>query len=449
MARNKKYNTLPQKSSFGQQRATFGNTSQLAATSKQASEIINRIITSYTGRIRQDIKTWRAALMAAENDQNPQRYLLYTLYKEVELDDQVVTVTGNLEAAIKSEAWNIVDSKGQVNKELTEQLRRPWFYDFITQVLRSTYQGFVLLQLDDVIRTETGQLEITGFTEVPRGNVNPELGIVALNVGDEKGIDYNDKSFTHAIIQIGKKGNLGRFNPCAPKAIYKKNVEAAWAEFCEIFGMPVRIGKVASRNPKDMDQMEDFLRNMGSAAYAVIGGDDTIELKESSRGDAYKVYDEMISRQDRAIAKIFLGQTMTTDNGSSRSQAEVHERVGDARMQELKMLVDFVINIKLLPLLIHYGYALKGARFAWEASTNITETDIVMDTFLVSNFEFDDLEYFKNKYRVPISAVRAKQEVQEVQANSKTKPNEKQNKLTKTAALNLIVDTIYNQQHEH
>ncbi|MFM2385692.1 MAG: hypothetical protein RL660_449 [Bacteroidota bacterium] len=445
MARNKKYNTLPQKATLGANKANFSGTSSLAATSKAASEIINRIITSYTGRIRQDIKTWRAALQMAESEENPQRYMLYTVYKDVELDDQVVTVTGNLEASIKSEAWNIVDDKGKVNAEVTKLLRRPWFYDFITYVIRSTYQGFVLLQLDGVIRNEQGQVEITGFNEVPRNNVNPELGIVAINVGDDKGIDYNDKSFAKAIIQIGKRGSLGRLNPCAPKAIYKKNVEAAWAEFCEIFGMPVRIGKVASRNPKDMDQMEDFLRNMGSAAYAVIGGDDTIELKESSRGDAYKVYDEMIARQDRAISKIFLGQTMTTENGSSRSQAEVHERVADARMQEIKMLVDFVVNIKLMPLLLHYGYPVKGLSFAWEASTNITSTDIEMDTFLVNNFEFTDLEYFTNKYRVPIKAVRAKQEQADQQAGTKTKPT----KLSQTQALNHIVDVLYNQAHEH
>ena len=33
---------------------------------------------------------------------------------------------------------------------------------------------------------------------------------------------------------------------------------------------------------------------------------------------------------DAAISKIVLSQTMTTDNGSSRSQAEVHDDVGDA-----------------------------------------------------------------------------------------------------------------------
>jgi hypothetical protein len=226
-----------------------------------------------------------------------------------------------------------------------------------------------------------------------------------------------------------------------------------------MFGMPIRLGKVASRNPKDVADMESFLQNMGSAAYAVMGADDSIEIKESSRGDAYKVYAEMINRQDKGIAKLILGQTMTTENGSSHSQAVVHERVAEHRMQELKMLVEFTINYKLIPLLIANGYPLAGLSFQWDNASNIQDIDIAQDTFLTSNFEFDNLDYFIQKYRVPITALRAKQEVAVTKDTTpgadknkpKGKPDQKAKpeKLTQTQALNLALDVLYNQPHSH
>jgi hypothetical protein len=146
---------------------------------------------------------------------------------------------------------------------------------------------------------------------------------------------------------------------------------------------------------------------------------------------------------------------MTTDNGSSRSQAEVHERVSEHRMLELKMLVEFTINYKLLPLLIANGYPLTGLSFQWDNASNISEIDIAQDTFLTANFEFENLDYFAQKYRVPITALRAKNElateVPDASADKKGKPTpkEKKEKLSQTQALNLALDVLYNQPHNH
>jgi hypothetical protein len=456
MAKNRKYIHTSHQGTKEARIANYAQVSALAADTKKRVDLISQIVSSFTGRIRQDIKTWRSALQAAELEENPQRYLLYTVYKDVELDDQVLTCIANQKAQLKAEQWKLADADGAEKPEATALLRKPWFYEFIDAVIKSTHQGFVLLEVAGTMRSiNSSTTEIAGFTEVPRNAVNPELGIVTANIGDTAGIDYNNPAFAKTVIAIGKAHSLGILNACAPRAIYKKNAEAAWSEFAEMFGMPIRLGKVASRNPKDVADMELFLQNMGSAAYAVMGADDSIEIKESSRGDAYKVYAEMIARQDRGIAKLILGQTMTTDNGSSRSQAEVHERVSEHRMLELKMLVEFTINYKLLPLLIANGYPLTGLSFQWDNASNISEIDIAQDTFLTANFEFENLDYFAQKYRVPITALRAKNElateVPDASADKKGKPTpkEKKEKLSQTQALNLALDVLYNQPHNH
>ena len=429
----------------GQQMANKSLSHKLANLPKNDKRIIDKIVQSFISRTKQDIGSWRTALTLAENTANPQRFRYYQLCKDVMLDDQVMTCMSNLKASIKSEGFYIGNAaNGEKDDKATELILRPWFYDFINSCIDSTAWGFVLLELADLVKTNMG-VEIASFDEVPREHVIPERGLVVIKIGDDKGISFTDPMFAKTIFPLGKKNNLGLLNPVAPKAIIKKNVEAAWAEFCEMFGMPIRVGKVASRNQADLDRMESFLKAMGSAAYAVTGTDDTIELKETSRGDAYQVYDKLMERQDKAISKIFLGQTMTTDNGSSRSQAEVHERVGKDRIFELKLFIEFTVNFQLFPFLIANGYKLNNLKFFWDASTEITETDIKKDEFLVNHFEFEDLKYFVNKYRVPIKGVK---EITNSSIEFEPTPKPPKSKLSNIELLNNSIEKLYN-HHAH
>lgn len=412
--------------------------------SNHDKKVINQLVLNFMSRTKQDIGDWRNALILAENVENPSRFRLHQIYKDIELDDQVEACLRNLRADLKSEGFYIGDNKTkEKDDELTELLHRPWFYDFMDSIIDSKNVGYVLLELGDIV-SKDGITEIDHFEEVPREHVIPERGLVVINTGDVTGFNINDPAFKRSLFPIGKRKDLGLFNKIAKSTIYKRNVEGCWAEFCEIFGMPVRIGKVGSRNQADMDRMEMFLKKMGSAAYAVTSMEDDIDLKETSRGDAYQVYEKFLDRQDKSIAKVLLGQTMTTQDGSSRSQAEVHERVGDKRMFDLKLFTDFLINYKLIPFLIDNGYKLEGKQFIWDEVTQIEKIDIAKDTFLVKHFEFEDLQYFIDKYRVPIKSVRQQSMID---PDNEDDPNgdKREKELSKTDKLNNSIKLLYGQ----
>ena len=63
---------------------------------------------------------------------------------------------------------------------------------------------------------------------------------------------------------------------------------------------------------------------MGSAFWGLFPDGTEIDIKESSRGDAYNVYDKRVDRCNSEISKGILNQTMTIDAGSSLSQSETH-----------------------------------------------------------------------------------------------------------------------------
>ena len=60
--------------------------------------------------------------------------------------------------------------------------------------------------------------------------------------------------------------------------------------FGEVFGMPLRVATTTSRDPKEYDRIEKMLQTMGAASYGLFPEGTTVDLKESTRADAYNVY---------------------------------------------------------------------------------------------------------------------------------------------------------------
>ncbi|WP_068317490.1 DUF935 domain-containing protein [Polycladidibacter hongkongensis] len=100
-----------------------------------------------------------------------------------------------------------------------------------------------------------------------------------------------------------------------------------WAAFCEIFGQPLRLGKYSAKaSDKDKRALLQAVRSIARDAAAIIPQTMDMELIQSkSTGGA--VFKELAEYLDKQISKAVLGQTMTTDDGSSQSQATVHDDV--------------------------------------------------------------------------------------------------------------------------
>jgi phage gp29-like protein len=103
-----------------------------------------------------------------------------------------------------------------------------------------------------------------------------------------------------------------------------------WMAFMEVYGMPLRIGKYDPETIKEPErlQLKTALANLGHDAAAMIPEGmeiDIVDIKRGSGSDSlFGGYADYIDKQ---VSKALLGQTMTTDDGSSLAQAEVHETV--------------------------------------------------------------------------------------------------------------------------
>lgn len=350
-------------------------------------------------RVTTDLDKYRSAVVSAENIYTPNRFWLLQLYLQTVLDAHVTACMQQRKNLILSQEFNVYNKDGSENEEKSKILKSKWFLDFIGYALDSIYYGHSLIQFDDIIN-RNGMDEFKEVELVPRQYVRPETHIVTEATSTYEGVDYLELPYINWCIGVGEKRDLGLLLKITPLVIWKKNAIGAWAEYIEKFGSPMRIGKTDSNDLESVNNMQNMLENMGTSSWGLFKTDDLIELVESSNSDAYNVFDKMIDRCNSEISKLILGQTMTTDDGASRSQAEVHERVLDNVGYSDKQFLYNVNNNQLIPMLNALGFGFEGLYIDIENETEfslIEKSNFDLALINTGKFTFTP-EYIKNNY---------------------------------------------------
>lgn len=103
-----------------------------------------------------------------------------------------------------------------------------------------------------------------------------------------------------------------------------------WVRYAEVFGMPLRLGKYdASASEEDKRALYQALVDLGSDAAGIISKATEIEFIEPKINTSTNTFAELIEYIDRQMSKAVLGQTLTSEIGSSGSYAaaQVHNQV--------------------------------------------------------------------------------------------------------------------------
>ncbi len=375
------------------------------ADSREAKKLLVDLQLQTEMLTKKDIGAWRMAWQRAIDVQNPNRCALLDIYTDVSVDMHLTGCVGQRKGFVTKRGFKLVDKGGKKNDEVTALFETEWFDEFVSLVLDSRYYGHSLIQFDVAIDRD-GQMQFPIPELVPRKHVRPEYGVIVRNQNDvpQSGISYREGEFADWCIEVGRPHDLGLYLKCCPSALSKKNMLAFWDGFGEIFGMPIRIAKTTSQDEKSRNKIQDMLAKMGAAFYGVFPNDTEIEIKESSRGDAYNVYDKRIDRANSELSKGVLNQTMTIDSGSSLSQSQVHLEVFENVINEDQKLVRNVVNNKLIPFMAKHGFPVVGYTFEWDDTVVYTPEHIreVERMLITGGYEIDP-KYFADKYGIEIT----------------------------------------------
>ena len=337
---------------------------------KQPDLIIARIIGEFKDRTRAEIRKWRQALELTADISAPRLYLLQDLYDNLKDDGHFISQVQLRKAATLCSPFSIIDrSTGEVNDEKTKLFKTEWFYNFMEDVLESAYYGYTLLELTDPLTML--------FTPVPRRNLVPSRSLVLTEVNADTGISYA-AGYENSLIHVGKPGDLGLMANICGQLIWKRNAQQSWADFSEKYGQPLLTATTNKTSQQDIDKIENMLSALGEAAQAVLPEGTTIDIKPFAGSDAYQVYDKQIERINTEIGKPITGGTMISDNGSSRSQSEVHERNLDRKISAADhRIVTFTVNGQLLRIMQASGWDVNPDtdEFIFDAGTSLQLKD--------------------------------------------------------------------------
>lgn len=395
-------------------------------------------------RSMKSLQSWHQAIQAAEDIYVPVRKPLHDLYKNVVLDTHLTGVMDNQRmVSITNLPWMCADGNGKIIPEITKVCDTTYFEKKLRYILESTFHGHSLIQCDWNAR----QIDL-----VPRANVNPVHKLVLPNaLNPLQGIAYNEPPYTHLTIEVGEPDALGLLLKVAPWTILKRGDVGDWATFCEIFGMPLRVGYYDSSSPGNQKQVENSLKNMGAAGWLVLPDGSKVEFPTAGSTQGNDVYERFLRVCDEQISKAIVAQTMTSENGSSKAQGTVHLEVQKALFDSDRKLVERVLNEQLIPLLIAQGVSVpEGAQFkAAEEMQKLTATQR-LDMDLRIHKEVGPLpkSYFAEEYDVEfLDPSDEEQQTEEPQQElpaeeEKPKPSKTKKPVKKEKSLAFDLDDI-------
>ena len=160
-----------------------------------------------------------------------------------------------------------------------------------------------------------------------------------------------------------------------------------WVSFCEVFGMPLRLGKYnPSASEADKEALMRALVQIGTDAAGIIPDGTEIEFKESNKSTSINVYESLARYCDEQISKAVLGQTLTSDSGGSHAQSKTHNEVRhDLTIADCKALAA-TLRRDLIQPLVYFNFGedrrIPYLRFDVEESEDLKEAVEIYDTLI-------------------------------------------------------------------
>lgn len=369
-----------------------------------------------------DIAKWKLAVDQARDPNFPRRRLLYELYDQIILDGHLASVMEKRKLSLLNKkvhyAEAAADGGSKPVDEVTDNLiGAPWFRDLMEHSLDADNYGHSLCEFI----MEGGVIKYVELFN--RANVIPEVGVLCWNyytmpafsingkafrdnlpvvITDSTGFFYREnKEHSPFLIEFGKAKSYGRLMVAAQYVILKRNGMGQWAQFTEIFGQPFRVGEYDPYDASARRLLEGGLENMGAAGWAVIPKGTMLTFHDHNGSGKSEVFKDLADMCNAELSKIFLGNTMTTEDGSSRSQSETHKESEDelkvADMIKAEQTLNFIIKPKLQALT---GITLEKGKFSYPQTSEIPlEQRIMIDAKLTELIPISE-EYFYTTYGV-------------------------------------------------
>lgn len=321
------------------------------------------IVLTQPKRFGVDIADYIQSVRNFENVDYSRRYKLYDLFADILMDPHLSAVIDKRILAVLS---SVIEFKrnGKTDEQIGEQLKSPWFRNFIRDVMMAKFWGFSLFQF-------YRDKQWLNYDLIPRKHVDPVRRLILRQQTDIQGTPWDEYA---DLLFVGDPDDLGLLAKAAPWVIYKRNTTADWAQFSEIFGMPIREYIYETDDDEARQRAIDDAENTGSLAAFIHSKESDMKLVESgNKTGTADLYERLCERCNSEISKLILGNTLTTEASEKGTQAlgTVHKKVEDRVAESDRKYILDVLNYEMTDILSAMGINTTGGEFFFPDSKEI------------------------------------------------------------------------------
>jgi hypothetical protein len=357
---------------------------------------------SSNSRPSRDVGDLTAAIKQAESTTRPLRYNLYNIYRE---NRDIVTHLESLinvrHSVLQQRNLQYLKRNGKVDEEMTVWLQSPRFKKLIYEIEETHFWGITLIDFVAYAGSKW-----FGFDMVNRKHVDPINKVVYKYETGSGPEPYNTKEREKYIIAIGEDRDLGLLKQASYIAIHIRNLMSDMMNYVELAGNNFTVIKTKNNDPRLNSQVMDAMKHLGSSGTLQLpDGVTDVNMESMSSSQQNQLFTSIHDLLNKELSKLFLGSTMVTDDGSSRSQSEVHERTTANIFEMDATYVLDVLNYQFADKLPLFGKNPTG-KFAFEENHSQQElTELDKDIKLKSLGLTLSPEYLAEKYGYPPEAI--------------------------------------------
>lgn len=317
-----------------------------------------------------DIGSYMNSLQSATAIDMYSRIRLYDMYSSAFMTDPhlIGIHRKRLVGACRTPIEFIRNEKA--DDQINELLKQPWFRKFRKEVVESEFWGFSLLQF---YRDIDGNID---FDSIPRKHYDPVQKIVLRYQSDTDGAPL--EVFSNTLVVGNDPRGLGIMSAVMPYVLYKRGNIGDWAQFCQIFGMPIREYTYDAGDEEARRRLVEDARKQGANAVYIHPEGSTLTLHESgNKSGSSDLYNNFSDKCDSQMSIAILGNTLTTDAKATGTQAlgTVHKEEEDEIKDEDQALILSVLNsASMRKILASLGYNVEGGEFRFIEVKDIDKT---------------------------------------------------------------------------
>ena len=273
------------------------------------------------------------------------------VYKELLCDSHVFACVQSRKAGVLSLEWEINRGldKDETAEKVIEIIKKLDIYRLINDILDATLFGFQPIEIiwgrvDNLvlpIELKAKPSEWFCFDDENQLKFRTKEHYFGEELPSKKFLcPQANPSYEN---QYGER-NLSRvFWPVT----FKKGGLKFWVIFTEKYGIPHLIGKhPRGASEEETDRLAGLLEQMVQDAIAVIPDDSSVEIQEANKSSSAEIFEKLMDKMNAEISKAILGQTLTTEVGSTGSYAasNTHFAVRQDIIDADKKMVEKTIN---------------------------------------------------------------------------------------------------------